>query len=60
MDMKKENIKYIRTLPDEIQNNIFFMFAEHPLASIFKQHVTVTVKTRTFYRVGDKETFQQT
>ena len=26
-------------LPVELQNKIFFMFAEHPLASIFKKHV---------------------
>jgi hypothetical protein len=60
MEMKKENIQYIRTLPDEIQNKIFFMFAEHPLASIFKKHVTVTIKQERFIRVGNKETFQQT
>ena len=26
-------------LPVELQNKIFFMVAEHPLASIFKKHV---------------------
>ena len=28
-------------LPSEIQNKIFYMMAEHPLASIFKKHIDV-------------------
>ena len=31
----------IRDLPVEIQNKIFFMCAEHPLATIFKKHIEV-------------------
>ena len=59
MEMKKENIQYIRTLPDEIQNKIFFMFAEHPLASIFKKHVTVTIKQERFSELEIKTHFNK-
>ena len=59
MEMKKENIQYIRTLPDEIQNKIFFMFAEHPLASIFKKHVTVTIKQERFLELEIKKHFNK-
>ena len=59
MEMKKESNQYIRTLPDEIQNKIFFMFAEHPLASIFKKHVTVTVKQERFIEFVIKKHFNE-
>ena len=59
MEMKKENIQYIRTLPDEIQNKICFMFAEHPLASIFKKHVTVTIKQERFLELEIKTQFNK-
>jgi hypothetical protein len=59
MEMKKENIQYIRTLPDEIQNKIFFMFAEHPLASIFKKHVTATIKQERFLELEIKKHFNK-
>ena len=59
MEMNKENMQYIRTLPDEIQNKIFFMFAEHPLASIFKKHVTVTVKQERFIEFEIKKHFNK-
>ena len=59
MEMKKEKIQYIRMLPDEIQNKIFFMFAEHPLASIFKKHVTVTIKQERFLELEIKKHFNK-
>jgi len=48
MDTKNKNIHCVKMLPYVIQNKIFFMFAEHPLASIFKKHVTVTIKQERF------------
>ena len=57
--MKKENIQYIRTLPDEIHNKIFFMFAEHPLASIFRKYVTVTIKQERFLELEIKKHFNK-
>ena len=54
MEVEKENIQYIRTLPDETHNKICFMFAEHPVASIFKKHVTVTIKQEPFIELEIK------
>ena len=31
----------IKMLPQEIENKIFYMVAEHPLATIFKKHVDI-------------------
>ena len=32
---------YVKDLPIEIQNKIFYMCAEHPVAKIFKDRITI-------------------
>ena len=59
MDTKNKNIDCVKMLPYEIQNKIFFMFAEHPLASIFKKHVTVTIKQERFIELEIKKHFNK-
>ena len=39
----------IKMLPQEIENKIFYMIAEHPLATIFKKHVDIAVKSNDAY-----------
>jgi len=59
MDTKSKNKNCIKMLPYEIQNKILFMFAEHPLASIFKKHVTVTIKQERFIELEIKKHFNK-
>jgi len=59
MDTKSKNKNCIKMLPYEIQNKIFFMYAEHPLASIFKKHVTVTIKQERFIELEIKKHFNK-
>ena len=59
MDTKSKNKNCIKMLPYEIQNKIFFMYAEHPLASIFKEHVTVTIKQERFIELKIKKHFNK-
>ncbi len=59
MDTKSKNMNCIKMLPYEIQNKIFFMYAEHPLASIFKKHVTVTIKQERFIELEIKKHFNK-
>ena len=59
METTNKNSNCIKMLPYEIQNKIFFMYAEHPLASIFKKHVTVTVKQERFIEFEIKKHFNK-
>ena len=59
MNTKSKNMNCIKMLPYEIQNKIFFMYAEHPLASIFKKHVTVTIQQERFIELEIKKHFNK-